>query len=282
MSNSNGSPASFPRLAVERSSLSRRASILYKTIASVVVLVLVSGCKPQNRAPEHSASSSSAQIQAPSNAPSHDPSHPPIDCPLRKAGINPHGLKPFEDTEKYIAFLERADREVWQKPDAIIASLKLTGNETVVDVGAGSGYFTFRFAKALPIGHVIATDIEPEMIRHIHHRALSEHTQNVEVVLGDPADPKIPSGASLLFVCDVLHHVKDRTAWLSKLYEETPAGARLAIVEFKEGELPQGPPAAMKLPRQQVIDAVKQAGFAYQNDNSIELPYQYLLRFEKR
>ncbi|MBW2184350.1 MAG: methyltransferase domain-containing protein, partial [Deltaproteobacteria bacterium] len=56
----------------------------------------------------------------------------------------------------------------WQRPDAIIEELDLKGDESIADVGAGSGYFSFRFASMLPKGKVYAIDIEPEMIRYIH------------------------------------------------------------------------------------------------------------------
>ena len=211
----------------------------------------------------------------------HDPANPPIDCPLRKAGIDPNGLKPFEDVEKYIAFLERPDRAAWQKPDALVASLGLAGSETVVDVGAGSGYFTFRLAKALPHGKVIATDIEPEMVRHIHHKAMSEGIANVEVVLGEQDDPKIPADAGLIFICDVLHHVASRDAWLSKMYAEAKGGSKLVVVEFKEGDLPEGPPKSVKMPREQVAKLVTNAGFVKTAEDSELLPYQYVLMFKK-
>ncbi|MBN2195343.1 MAG: hypothetical protein JW751_21170 [Polyangiaceae bacterium] len=100
---------------------------------------------------------------APASEPLHDPAHPPIDCPLRKQGIDPGHLRPFDDIAKYIEFLERPDRAQWQKPDAVVAALDLGGDEVVFDVGAGSGYFSFRFAKAAPQGKVIAGDTEPEM-----------------------------------------------------------------------------------------------------------------------
>jgi len=64
-------------------------------------------------------------------------------------------LRPFDDVAECIAFLEKPDRAVWQKPDDVIAALGLKGSETLVDIGAGSGYFTFRFAKALQHGKVI-------------------------------------------------------------------------------------------------------------------------------
>jgi ubiquinone/menaquinone biosynthesis C-methylase UbiE len=239
--------------------------------------MMIVGChRPSVRqGPEAAASSVPMSL-------AHDHAHPPVDCPLREAGVNPHALKPFEDVEKYISFLERPDRAVWQKPDAVVSALGLSGIETVADVGAGSGYFTFRFAKALPRGKVVATDVEPEMIRHIHHRAMTEGITNVQVVLGDPDDPKVPADARLVFVCDVLHHVKNRPVWLSNLHREAGAGAKVVVVEFKEGDLPEGPPASMKLPHDEVVRLMSTAGFSLSAENTALLPYQFVLTFEKR
>jgi hypothetical protein len=106
----------------------------------------------------------------------HAGDQPAIDCPLAKHGIHPGDLHPFKDVEKYVGFLERPELAKWQKPDAIVAELGLSGNETVVDVGAGSGYFSFRLARALPRGNVIATDIQPEMVRHMHRNPFAPST----------------------------------------------------------------------------------------------------------
>jgi len=215
------------------------------------------------------------------SAAGHDPSLPPIDCPLRRAGVNPHDLQPFDDVEKYIAFLERPDRVVWQKPDDVVRSLGLTGAETVADVGAGSGYFTFRLASALPNGKVVATDIAPEMVRHIHHKAMVEGVANVVAVLSDPDDPKVPPEASVVFVCDVMHHVKNASAWVGSMYRETQPGARVVLIEFKEGDLPEGPPASVKIPRRRLVDLFTSAGFAEEAADSSLLPYQYILTFRR-
>ena len=117
---------------------------------------------------------------------------PSIECPLRKQGINLHDLKPFKEVQKYIEFLEWEDRELWQKPDTVIKELSLKGTEKIADVGAGSGYFTFRLSKELPKGKVYAIDIEPEMIRHIHHKAVLHNIQNIESILSTTDNPDIP------------------------------------------------------------------------------------------
>ena len=243
----------------------------------LVPLVTVIACLPACRADEQRdpPASKVAALAV------HDPARPPIDCPLRKQGIDPNHLRPFEDVEKYIAFLERPDRAIWQKPDAVVAALGLTGVETVVDLGAGSGYFTFRLANALPHGQVIAADTEPEMIRHIHHRLTSEGIRNVEAVLIQSDDPGIPRDADLVFVCDVLHHVPDRTAWLGKIASEMGPGTRLVLVEFKEGDLPEGPPESVKITRAQMVELAAEAGLVLDSERADLLPYQTFLVFRK-
>lgn len=216
------------------------------------------------------------------SASSGESHHPPIDCPLRKQGVDPHEMRPFEEVEDYIAFLEREDRAVWQRPDVVVKALGLQGDETVVDLGAGSGYFTFRLAKALPLGKVVAIDIEPEMIRHVHHKAMTEEVDNVEVVLARTDDPSLPSGADLVFICDVLHHVRGREVWLAKLASKMRSGAKLVLVEFREGDLPEGPPESIKIPKAELIAMVTGAGFVMSSDQGDLLPYQTFLVFLRR
>jgi SAM-dependent methyltransferase len=243
---------------------SRRAA------AAVLVAALGAGC------------SSATGPQAKGPAGGLESAHlPPIECPLHKAGIDPTKLQPFEKVEKYIQFLERPDRAKWQKPDEVVAALGLKGSETVVDLGAGSGYFTFRMARVLPKGKVVAIDCQPEMIRHIHHKAMSDGIANVEARIAKPDDPGIPPKADLVFVCDVLHHVANRSEWLKKLHAEMASGARLVLIEFRSGKLPEGPPAAVKIPKAKLISLLAEAGFTLQEDRADLLPYQEYLVFVK-
>ncbi|MGC4116498.1 MAG: class I SAM-dependent methyltransferase [Myxococcales bacterium] len=214
--------------------------------------------------------------------PVHAPAHPPIDCPLRKQGIVTEGMKPFEQTEKYIEFLERPDRAAWQKPDEVVQALGLKGDETVADVGAGLGYFTFRFAQALPLGKVVAVDVEPQMLRHVHHKSMRVGARNIEVRAARPDDPSVPEKVDVVFVCDVLHHVQNREAWAVKLASEVGSGTRLIVLEFKEGELPEGPPAAMKLPKKAIVGLLTGAGFELVSEKPDLLPYQTYLEFRRR
>jgi SAM-dependent methyltransferase len=206
----------------------------------------------------------------------------PIDCPLHKHGAHADHQRPFEDTGEYIALLERPDRASWQKPDDVVAALNLAGTETVADIGAGSGYFTFRIAKTLPQGKVVAADTDAEMIRHIQHKAQAEGITNVEVKLIQPTDPGVPPAADIVFVCDVLHHVADQRAWLATLVAEMKPAARLVLIEYKEGPLPKGPPESMKIPHAQLLKLADEAGLAMVQDRADLLPYQHYMVFTKQ
>jgi ubiquinone/menaquinone biosynthesis C-methylase UbiE len=210
-----------------------------------------------------------------------EPNLPPIECPLRKAGIDRTKLKPFEEVEKYIQFLERADRAKWQKPDKVVEALGLTGSELVVDLGAGSGYFTRRLSKALPQGMVVAIDTQPEMVRHVHRKVITGEWPNVRAQVGKADDPGLPSDADLVFVCDVLLHVPKKSEWLRKIHSQMKEGARLVLIDFREGDLPEGPPEAIKVPKAEVLRLCKEAGFALKEDRSDLLPYQNFLVFER-
>jgi ubiquinone/menaquinone biosynthesis C-methylase UbiE len=160
--------------------------------------------------------------------------------------------------------------------------MNLKGNETIADVGAGSGYFSFRFASKLPKGKVIAIDIEPEMIRHIHHKVMSSDIKNIEVVLASEDDPKISEKVDMVFICDVLHHLINRADWLKKLSSELNKGTKLILIEFKEGNLPEGPPEKIKISGKEMVELVSGAGFALVEKNVTLLSYQNYFVFKKK
>mgnify|MGYP000877836465 FL=1 len=157
-----------------------------------------------------------------------------------------------------------------------------SGDETVVDFGAGSGYFTFRLAKALPRGRVVALDVEADMVTHLQKRAAAEKVGNVTARRVAPdADPAFPPGTGLVFVADVLHHVPKRDAWVKKVAAQLGQGARLALIEFRMGELPAGPPDAMKISRAELVKLATDAGLVLAEDHAKLLPYQEFLVFRK-
>lgn len=199
---------------------------------------------------------------------------------LAQHGAAGHGGdRIHRDPTTYIASLENPARDAWQKPSEVVRALGLGAGDVVADIGAGSGYFALRFAPEVgPTGTVLAVDISAPMLDHLGKRATEAGVANVTTVLAAHDDPKLPAGAvNVAFTCNTWHHIDGRDAYLAKLKPSLAPGARFVIVDFHE-EAPMGPPRAMKLSRQSVVDEVTRAGFTLSAEHTF-LPHQYYLVF---
>jgi hypothetical protein len=105
--------------------------------------------------------------------------------------------------------------------------------------------------------------------------------RNIQAELVKPDDPLLPDDADLVFICDVLLHVQDRPDWTQRLAGELHTGARLALIEFREGDLPEGPPESKKIPKKEIIELFTTAGLTLKSEHPDLLPYQVFLVFEK-
>jgi SAM-dependent methyltransferase len=184
----------------------------------------------------------------------------------------------FKDAEHWAKRFERAGRDEWQKPDHVLAVLGLAPDATVADIGSATGYFPVRFALAAPRGRVYGLDIEPDMVRYLNERATNEGLPNLQSILAAKDDPRIPQPVDLIFLCNTYHHIADRVRYFRSRLADLRPGGRLAIVDFKPGDLPVGPPADHKIPPDQVVSELNEAG--YQLDRQDDgLPYQFFYIF---
>jgi len=77
--------------------------------------------------------------------------------------------------------------------------------------------------------------------------------QNIEVIFSTPDNPNIPKNVDLVFICDVLHHVKNKGDWLKAVFSQMKQDSKLVLIEFKEGKLPEGPPEDIKKKKKKII-----------------------------
>src|SRR5215813_6536764 len=189
---------------------------------------------------------------------------------------HPHHPMPLD---QYIALLEDPQRDEWQKPDAVIHALKLKEGQVVADIGAGSGYFTVRLARAVgQKGQVFAVDIDEGMLGYLRQRLAQEKIANVQVMQVPPHDPLLIDGSlDLAFICNTYHHLEDREVYLRKLRKALKPDGRLAIVDFyKRDGIPVGPPMSMRLGEETVEKELQEAGLKI-TEKLTFLPYQYIL-----
>ena len=199
--------------------------------------------------------------------------------PARSARGHAHGHHSFEGAEQWAQRFDDPARDAWQKPEAVLARLELEDGMRVADIGAGTGYFAVRLARALPAGRVYGIDVEPDMVRYLNERAAKEGLPNLEGRLSKPDDPELPEAVDLVLVVDTYHHIEDRVAYFARLAGQLAPAARVAIVDFKPGDLPVGPPDEMKIPAERIREEMTAAGYRLDVDDRALLPYQDLLIF---
>ncbi|MBW3622047.1 MAG: class I SAM-dependent methyltransferase [Armatimonadetes bacterium] len=132
-------------------------------------------------------------------------------------------------------WLDRPEREREEQPRKLLDALKIAPGSTVADVGAGSGYYTFRLSDRVgPKGRVYAVDVQPEMLALIRQRAKVRGITNVQPVLGTFSDPKLPpSSTDLILLVDVYHEFSHPFEMARAMIRALKPGGRLVLVEYR-------------------------------------------------
>ena len=200
------------------------------------------------------------------------------------SGHGHHMHHRFDDAEAWAKQFDDPRRDAWQKPDEVIAWIAPAADAVVADIGAGTGYFAMRFATKVPRGKVIASDVEPDMVRYMTERAEREGVANLVAVQGTAEDPALPEGLDVVFVCDVYHHIADRTGFFGAVATKLAPGGRVVIVDFKKdapADIP-GPPPQMRIAMDTVVEELGAAGLELSRAERQLLPHQYVVELVAR
>jgi ubiquinone/menaquinone biosynthesis C-methylase UbiE len=179
-------------------------------------------------------------------------------------------------------WLERRERDVEEEPDLAIRLMRIQRGSTVADIGAGSGYFTLRLARAVgAAGKVYANDIQPGMLTLLEKNVARARAANVIPVLGTVDDPKLPADSiDLALMVDVYHEFSQPQAMLQRLRAALRPGGRLVLLEYRaeDPDVPILPDH--KMTKAQVKLEVEHEGFR-QSRVYDDLPRQHLIIFTK-
>ncbi|MDT8428529.1 MAG: class I SAM-dependent methyltransferase [Pseudomonadales bacterium] len=179
-------------------------------------------------------------------------------------------------------WLERPQRTHEEMPDEVVANMGLEPDDVVADIGAGSGYFSFRIAHLVPQGKVLAVDIQPEMLALIETRKQQENITNIEGVLGQIDDPRLPENAvDVVLMVDAYHEFSHPYEMMSGIVKALKPGGKVILLEYR-GEDRSVPIRPLhKMTEQQVV---KEMGVfdLYWEDTLDFLPWQHMLVFVKQ
>jgi tRNA A58 N-methylase Trm61 len=179
-------------------------------------------------------------------------------------------------------WLERPEREREEEPAKLMTALKLKPGDAVADIGAGSGYFTFRLAQAVGRkGKVYAVDIQPEMLAIIRRRMAQLRLPNVVPVLGEITNPKLPAeSVDLIMMVDVYHEFSHPWEMTGNMVKALKPGGRIVFVEYRL-EDPRVPIKLVhKMSEAQVKKEMAEFPLRWVETNS-SLPRQHVIIFQK-
>lgn len=178
-------------------------------------------------------------------------------------------------------WLEREGRAETERPEIVLAAMNLKDGDVVADLGAGTGFYTRRLARAVgPSGKVWANDIQPEMLDRLKELAAKEGIANVVTVVGTETDPKLPKGAfDWILLVDVYHEFQQPEPMLARIREALKPDGRVALVEYRaEGDSAAHIHELHKMSVEQVLAEWVPAGFVHVKTIE-ELPTQHLFIF---
>lgn len=170
-------------------------------------------------------------------------------------------------------------RDGWQKPEQVIEALRIQPGNYVADLGAGSGYFTFRLSAAVgPTGKVYAVDVDPGILEYLKKKIRDEGYANVGVIQAEYHDPKLPeAGVDMIFVCNTYHHIEKRADYFKRAKRYLRKGGRVAIIDFNGVGWLEWLFVPV-VPKDMVQREMQAAGYRLEREHDF-LPRQYFLVF---
>jgi SAM-dependent methyltransferase len=179
-------------------------------------------------------------------------------------------------------WLERPEREQEERPSKLLDALQIRPGEVVADIGAGSGYLTFRLARRTgPKGKVFAVDIQPEMLALIRQRMKASGVTNIELIQGTETDPKLPANsADLIVMVDVYHEFSYPWEMTTAMARALKPGGRLVFVEYRKEDPDVPIKLVHKMTERQVLKEMSPHPLTWVKTLAI-LPRQHIIVFKK-
>ena len=157
--------------------------------------------------------------------------------------------------------LEGPDRLEALPQAAVVDLLQLTGAETVVDYGAGTGIYTVAIADALPDGKVFAVEALPRLVELLREKITPEREKRMCICeTGDNVVPLDDGEADRVVMVDVLHHLHDQPDALEEVSRVLKPGGLFVVVDWGDTERPVGPPPGHVLGLAAVRDIITGMG----------------------
>ena len=181
-----------------------------------------------------------------------------------------------------IGWLERSDREKEENVSNLIQNMRIKSNDTIADIGAGSGYHVFRMSPLTKKGLVYAVDIQSEMLMEIEKTKEFNKITNVETIIGSEKSIHLPKNSvDKILMVDVYHEFNFPVEMITSIKKALKPNGHLFLIEYRGEDLKVPIKKIHKMTEKQAVKELEVAGFKLK-ENIDNLPWQHCMVFIKK
>lgn len=181
------------------------------------------------------------------------------------------------------AWLNRANRDSQEMPETLLDQLQIAPGESIADIGAGTGYFTWRLAqRAGPGGKIFAVEIRQEMLDLVAQELKKRGLRNVELILDTETDPRLaPQSVDLAFIANSYHEFSQPRAMMTAVLQALKPQGRLVVIEYAKEREDDDPTAGVRtMSAGELRSEIESFGFRLERILDV-VPSQHVMVFGK-
>lgn len=179
--------------------------------------------------------------------------------------------------DELVKRFESPERDAYQQPQKVLDFLGDINGKKIMDIGAGTGYFSVKLAQKGAM--VIAADVNEEFQQYIKERISKEKLSNIELRKIPFDSPALgEKEVDIVFIVNTYHHIDKRSQYFAKVKKGIKEKGELIIIDFFKTDIPVGPPIAHKIAIDEVIAELKLAGFTNFIVEVNLLAYQFIIK----
>ena len=190
------------------------------------------------------------------------------------------GFKGKISIEEIAKRLESPQRDSAEQPQKVVQFIGEIKGKTILDIGAGTGYYTMRFAEKGAF--VIAADVNQELQDYLEKRIEKSNFKNVELRKTQYDSPLLKNEEiDIAFIANTYHHIENRIDYFTKVKKGLKSNGELVVVDYFNADLPKdiiAPPMEIRVSVDQLISELKKCGFTNFITDVNSLKYQYILK----
>jgi SAM-dependent methyltransferase len=175
-----------------------------------------------------------------------------------------------------ISVMEDNKRDIWQKPDVIIKSLGNIKKQTIYDLGAGTGYFSTKFANQG--AYVIVAEPDPRFLEFLNRKVDSLNNSKIEVRQIPFDNPMLKKQeVDWVFCANTYQLINNRIEYFTKVKLGIKPNGKLMLVNHKKIDSPNGPPKGRRISISETVTELQKSGYKIESVDSTSLPENYII-----